>query len=169
MESDDIVADLVCQNNNEYIVIGRDHDSYQLLDKCSMWDFKNKKERNESWLLEEKGVNACQYLDASCLAGCSTDTVEGINRVGESTAIKYILGTLGKHTKAYKDIESENGKEIIERNRKLIQLPFNNLNLKLDFDEKFNKLRFVELMNEYEMYSIVRDDLNDWVELFEME
>ena len=164
MESDDIVADLVCQNNNEYIVIGRDHDYYQLLDKCSMWDFKNKKERNESWLLEEKGVNACQYLDASCLAGCSTDTVEGINRVGESTAIKYILGTLGKHTKAYKDIESENGKEIIERNRKLIQLPFNNLNLKLDFDEKFNKLRFVELMNEYEMYSIVRDDLNDWAQ-----
>src|SRR5574343_1002690 len=117
-ESDDVIGELVCQNNNEYIVIGRDHDYYQLLDKCNMWDFKNKKMRDESWLLEEKGVNACQYLECMCMEGCKTDTVEGINRVGESTAIKYILGILGKHTKAYKDIESENGKKIAERNKK---------------------------------------------------
>ena len=52
---------------------------------------------------------------------------------------------------------------------KLIQLPFHKLNLKLDFNEKFSKLRFIELMNEYGMYSIVRDDLDDWIELFEME
>ena len=69
-----------------------------------MWDFKNKKMRNESWLLEEKGVNACQYLEGFYLMGCSTDNVDGINGVGEVRAIKYILGTLGKHTKAYKDI-----------------------------------------------------------------
>src|SRR5574343_635774 len=167
-ESDDIIGDLVCQNNSKYIVIGRDHDYYQLLNKCSMWDVKKKELRDESWLIKEKGVDACQYLDACCLAGCSTDIVAGINRVGEPTAIKYILGTLGNHTKAYKDIESENGKEIAQRNKKLIQLPFEKLNLQIVENEHFDRVRFVEIMNEDNMFSIVRDDLDDWVKIFNM-
>lgn len=167
-ESDDVIGELVHQNNHEYIVIGRDHDYYQLLDKCCMWDFKNKELKNESWLLKEKGVNACQYLEVFCRCGCKTDTVGGINRVGEPTAIKYILGNLGKHTKAYRDIESDEGKEIVERNKKLLKLPFDRLNLQLNFDECFNKIKFIEIMNEYNLQSIVRDDFDDWVRIFNM-
>jgi 5'-3' exonuclease len=71
---------------------------------------------------KETGLEPWEWAKVKAIGGCKTDEVPGIPGVGEKTAIKYILGKLKPDSAAYKAIKAN--KEIITRNRKLVELPF---------------------------------------------
>ncbi len=56
------------------------------------------------------------------IAGCSTDEIKGVQRVGEKTAAKFIRGELKTTSAAYQNIIL--GNKIWKRNIPLVQLPY---------------------------------------------
>jgi 5'-3' exonuclease len=68
------------------------------------------------------GLEPAQWADVKAYAGCSTDDVPGVPRVGEHTAAKYLRGELGTHTKTYAALARA---EIqCAFNLKIVRLPF---------------------------------------------
>jgi len=125
-ESDDIIAS-VCQklpHQDKAIIISSDKDLYQLIrDNISMHNPQKGTTVTLQSFRKEYGFLPHEWKMVKCLAGCSTDGVPGIPRVGEKTAIKYILGNLKDTTKAFADIVSKKGMKIYKRNWKLVVLP----------------------------------------------
>jgi len=64
-----------------------------------------------------------QWCLFKCLAGCASDNIKGIPKVGIATAVKYIQNKLKPNLQAYKNIISEEGQKIIKFNMRLVKLP----------------------------------------------
>jgi DNA polymerase I len=127
-EADDIIASL-CQtitenSDDKCIIVSSDKDLYQLLkqDRVSMYDPRNKKSTTEDSFKKEWGIDPSWWWRAKAIAGCHTDGIAGVPKVGEKTACKYIAAKLKSSTKAYKTIE--NSSSLILDNEKLVKLPF---------------------------------------------
>jgi len=126
-ESDDIIA-MVCKtivpNLEEGIIITSDHDLYQLLDNNIICYNPQIKETMTKRKFENTfGIAPKQWIKVKAIAGCSSDNIKGIDKVGETTAIKYLIGELGEMSKAYKNIKA-GWKSVVLRNRPLVELPF---------------------------------------------
>jgi len=124
-ESDDIMASL-SRNGEWNILITSDKDLYQCLgDGTQMFSPTQKGPPvTEKWFIKQYGIKPSQWPLIKAIAGCDTDDVPGIDGVGELTALKFVKGELKKDSKAYQSIMSNQGKWIIRRNQKLVQLPF---------------------------------------------
>lgn len=72
---------------------------------------------------KQYGIPPHEWAMVKATAGCPTDNVKGVKGVGEKTALKYMTGTLGKSTKAYRTIISKEGRELYYRNMHLVKLP----------------------------------------------
>jgi len=122
-ESDDLIAHTTLeQRNKQYIIVSNDNDLWQLLDYHV--EIHNSKGNllNLKWFMDTySGLHPWYWGQIKAVMGCTTDNVVGVNGVGEKTATKYFCGEL-KKGKAFEAIESS--KEIIDRNRKLVHLPF---------------------------------------------
>lgn len=127
-ESDDLIAVLsekLERQGERGIIISADHDLFQCISPfISFYNPASRKEMTFQGFKQTYGITPKQWAFVKAIAGCSTDGVEGIRGVGEKTAIKYIRKELGKKTKVYAAIISENGQRIIDRNKKLVALPF---------------------------------------------
>ena len=127
LEADDIIGSL-CQTKNpddEYYIISRDGDLFQLLNKnISQYDYVSKKMITERSFTDKYDVNPDQWGLVKAIGGCKSDHVPGIKGVGVKSIAKYLNGTLKESSKAYQKIESND--ELIERNKPLVVLPFNN-------------------------------------------
>jgi DNA polymerase I len=127
LEGDDVMAS-VCKDlpsSSEAIIITSDKDLLQ----CIKYNVSmNSLSKDGTMALQDfkikYGITPREWGMLKAIAGCSTDEVAGVKGVGEITAIKYLKGELGEHTKAYKNIISPEGVEIYKRNRKLVILPF---------------------------------------------
>ena len=161
-EGDDIIAEVILSDlKSRYIIVSSDHDLYQLLsDKTSMYS-SNKKVYNKKNFINEYGINPDWWSMVKAIAGCTTDEVPGVERVGEKTAIKYLLKTINPKTKAYQNII--NGNEIIKRNLSLVKLPFKGIqkiNLKKDC---LNKEAFISVCNDFGFMSFLDENsLKQW-------
>lgn len=122
-EADDILAAAVMGNTGNYLIVSSDHDLMQLLNKCSMYRHKNGDVYTDRMFFNEHGIDCTQWAEVKAIAGCTSDTVPGIEGVGEKTAIKYLRGELKPTTKAHANIVSEKGQQIIQRNRRIVTLP----------------------------------------------
>jgi DNA polymerase-1 len=125
-EADDIIAYIVKQYEENWVVVSSDADLYQLLDYCKMYLQKKKMYYTKQHLQNEYGIKPAQWSEVKALAGCATDSVQGIRGIGEKTAANYVSGCLSMTTKKYKDIVDEFNKgdsSLITRNRKLVTLP----------------------------------------------
>lgn len=128
-EADDLIAALV----NSYavkrgVIVSSDKDLYQCLrGGISVHDLDSKIEITEEKFKERYQVTPQEWITVKAIAGCDSDSIFGIKGVAEKTAIRYIKGELGPTFKSYVAIQV--GRAIIERNRKLIELPWPGLKL----------------------------------------
>jgi DNA polymerase-1 len=171
-EADDIIANLTASYcmTHDCIVISRDHDLYQLLDMCCMYDPDSKRLYTLSDFVSQYDINPLQWVDVKCLSGCSSDTVPGIKGVGEKTAIKYLKNQLSTKTKTYDNIVSVEGRKRYDENMELVKLPLNGTkNCVIDEDEIFKLTDFIEICNEFRFTSFLKEErLNRWKRHFSM-
>jgi len=168
LEADDIIASL-CQTkntNDEYIIISRDQDLFQLLDKnISQYDYVSKKMITERSLYDQYGVTPDQWGMVKAIGGCKTDNVSGIPGVGVKTIAKYLNGDLKESSKAYQKIESND--ELIERNKPLVILPFEGTP---EYGIVKDEIKFGELTKIFIKYNfqsmLINQSLNIWRESF---
>ena len=169
MEADDVIAGITQNYKEEIVIISADQDLYQLLSPTvSMYSTKSKKLTTDDSFTEKYNITPKEWITVKQIAGCNTDNVTGILRVGEKTAIKYIKGALGEHTKAYNNIVQ--GSTIIERNEALVKLPFKGTKIpKIKQDKTFYLANFIEITDEYGFRSMQQiETLNQWIEQFGM-
>jgi DNA polymerase I len=124
-EADDIIAQ-ICKSfpEDEKVVISNDQDLNQLLVDSNV-TIRKKKARDyinytkEHFLLDYN-IDPVDWVKVKAIAGCYTDTIEGVASIGEKRAISYIRREL--HPK-YKNL-IEQSEALIEFNLSLVKLPF---------------------------------------------
>lgn len=171
LEADDIIGSL-CKNKNpedEYIIISRDHDLYQLLNtNVAQYDYISKTTITLDTFLDKYNIHPKQFGIVKAISGCKTDNVIGIQKIGEKSAIKYLNHQLKQNTKAYQKIISDGGQSLIKFNEKLVVLPFDGTpEYGIVEDEiQFEKLK--EIFIRYDFQSqLTERSLNEWRESFD--
>ena len=123
-EGDDLIASVVMNPHPDfrYVMAATDHDLYQLLDYAVQYNPKMRTYYTSQDFRREWGINPADWARVKAMAGCASDNVKGLPRVGEKTAAKFIRGEVTKGC-AYKNIVSPFAKGVVEKNLKLVQLP----------------------------------------------
>jgi len=104
-------------------IITADHDLFQCVNKRTHMYSPIKDQYLTPKSIERYyGIEPYRWSEVKAIAGCPSDGVPGVGAVGEKTAIKYLKGVLPTHFKTYKAIKKNT--ELIERNRKIVKLPF---------------------------------------------
>lgn len=174
-EGDDVMAALL-DDVDVYrnVLCTSDNDMFQCLDGCDIFHLATKKMITQKDFMEKFGIWPNQWAEAKAIGGCNGDNVIGIFGVADpkkptSKALKYLRGELNKGV-ILDRIESPEGQKIIDRNRRLVTLPFkgqtpikiklgpNNL-LKENFEKVFEKYRFISLL-EPKMFKRYVDAFN---------
>lgn len=137
LEADDVIGS-VCKRYKKYqiTICSTDHDLYQLLTKnVCILDAKTNQYYTKDDFEEEYKIKPKMWKRIKAIGGCSSDNIKGVpipindstkkqKHVAEKGALNYIRGEMGINTKAYKAIESKEGKKVINRNKSLVILPF---------------------------------------------
>lgn len=155
-EADDLLFDVVTcwEDDCRKIMVSGDEDMYQALDFCDI--HKGKGSVFTKKLFERKyGITPDKWSKVKSIAGCTSDGVPGIPGVGEKTAIRYLNNDLPFHYKTYANIVSPAGKAIIERNKKLVKLPFKGTPQCDPEINDFNLSAFEDVCEEYGMMSFL--------------
>jgi DNA polymerase-1 len=137
LEADDIIGSICKQNKNDQIIIvSSDKDMYQLLtNNVCMISPSTNKYYTISDFRNEYHIEPKIWKRVKSLGGCSSDQISGVpippkdktkrqTHVGEKGALNYLTGKMKPNTKAFKAIESRAGKDVINRNKALVILPF---------------------------------------------
>jgi len=121
-ECDDIMASIVFQKLGEWILVTGDEDLFQCLrPNCKVYSPSKKIMMTQRRFMEEKGITPRAWVKVKQIAGCKSDAVLGIVGVGEKKAIQYLTRSM----KPGKILDKINdGKKLIKRNQKLVELPF---------------------------------------------
>lgn len=168
-EADDLIAVLCTKLDGMKIIVSTDNDLYQLLsDRVCLYDTKKKKRYTKRTFEREYGITPDQWVDVKAWAGCSSDEVPGVEKVGVKTAIKYLRGELKSSTKAYKRIQE--GINIYQRNLPLVKLPFTpapEIEPIVQIPTQLNKRYFLDMCDKYNFASFLKN-FNKWTELFNM-
>jgi 5'-3' exonuclease len=167
-EADDIIAQLCNQELDDIIIVSSDEDLFQCIHpNVKLYSMSHNKLMYAELFLRLYGIPTWKWGWVKAYAGCNSDNVKGIEGVGAKTAIKYINNELKPESKAYQSITSPEGSRIYERNLKLVMLPFDTtLQIELK-DNKFSKKGFMDIIEEYELYSFKHDEhLFRWRDFF---
>ncbi len=126
-EADDIIASIVRRipKNEEAVIVSTDEDLYQLLSRrVSIYRPSNKEWMTKARFVNKYHIDPEQWIGAKAIAGDSSDNIPGVPGVGMTTAIQYLRDELPPRYKKYKAIVSDEGQKIIQRNLKLVSLPY---------------------------------------------
>jgi len=123
-ESDDLMA-RIALNEPDVILVTSDSDLFQCL-RSDVMIYSPSAGRilNEAWFRKKYGLHPHYWARVKAIAGCATDEVKGIPRIGELTALKFLRGELKESSAAYKAIDSARGQAIALRNMRLVRLPY---------------------------------------------
>ena len=125
-EADDVIASLVQSlRRDDVIIVSGDHDFYQLLSagRVFVWQpIKNKLYSQELFTEEYGGLHPSDWITVKAIAGDASDGIPGVPKVGEITAIKYLLNKLAPESKACQKIMDN--KALWKANIDLIRLPY---------------------------------------------
>lgn len=70
---------------------------------------------------ERYGIHPTDWIEVKSMTGDAGDNIKGLKGIGEKTALKFVTGTLKKGMKYQQIVD---GVDIIERNIKLVRLPY---------------------------------------------
>jgi len=171
MEADDIIAALSKgYPETSFMIISRDGDLYQLLTedmRVMMYDPISKKVINWQTVFDQHGIKPDRWWEVKAHAGCDNDKVEGVGGVGIKTAIKYLNGILKPSTKAHKEIQDK--QSVIERNEKLVKLPYEGTTLPTLQKDELYWLNFNRVFEKYEFKTFLYpDQLQRWIQAFQL-
>ncbi len=145
-ESDDLIASIIqntLRKQDFAIIISSDKDLYQLLsNQVMIWNPDTRRRKDPgvspSTLMAKYGITPQQWVEVKAIAGCISDNIKGVDKVGEITACKYLTKQLNPKHKAYWNIL--NSQEIIRRNLQLVTLPWPGVEIfELQSDETNSK------------------------------
>ncbi len=98
-EADDLMAAFVKQFNHKFIIVTRDEDLFQMLNKrVAMYRLvkKEKKLYTVDTFIDKYGIGPNKWARVKAIGGCTSDTIPGVKGIGEKTAIKYLAdGDMG--------------------------------------------------------------------------
>jgi len=179
-EADDIIGS-ICKNNkqDQIIIATSDKDMYQLLtNNVCIFDIRTNTWYTITDFRKEYGIEPKYWKRVKAIGGCSSDNVKGVPIpqddptkkqmcVAEKGALNYLLGKTNPNTKAYKAIESREGKDVINRNKKLVIIPFKgtpNFPIRKD---KLSEKGLKEVCEKYGFNSIL-EDFETWKRTFKL-
>ena len=125
-EADDVIAG-ACEAypTARKLVVGSDGDLYQLLStRTSIWSPVKKTLITKETFEAKYGIDPSLWGMVKAIAGCTSDNVQGVPSVGDVTAVKYVTGLMTSGAKYDSIVKS---RELIDRNLRLVQLPFEGL------------------------------------------
>lgn len=179
-EADDIMAAVVdrfpVDPGINFIIATTDRDLYQCLkERVSIYNIRAKKTFTLNDFVKRYGIQPNQWVDAKAIGGCSSDKVSGVGGVSDpatnpkSRALAYLKGDLTSGA-AYHAITSDFGKEIIARNRELIQLPYKGmLHIKELQEDILSRNAFLMLFDELGFNSFLKKEVwHDWENYFSL-
>ncbi len=165
-EADDLIASL-CKypgpdKKETFIIMSGDQDLYQLLsDRISLYKLNKKRLYDIESFISEYKISPDKWGLVKAIAGCVTDTVPGVPSIGEKRAIAY----LKEHNHNPK-IDNPDAQAIIERNKKLVILPFDGTpRLTLDWSKNPSYAEWILLCEELAFNSFLKDS-KTWESLF---
>lgn len=175
LESDDLIAHAAKEAMKEAafggplpraVMITSDGDLYQCINGAVHWyDSQRKKYFDLDSFKEKHGISPQQWGEVKTIGGCSSDNVAGVPGVGETTAIKYLLGNLPQHHKTYEAIRSKAGKKIRARNVELVQLPHYKTKRFLLQEPKYDPDAFFSMCEKYGLKTFL-DERKSWMSFF---
>jgi len=170
-ESDDLIAELCYRFPDDYTIISNDEDLFQLLVRGAVREtrlYNGKRFTTIDDFRQAFGINPFDWKMVKAIAGCNTDTVKGVEGVGDIKAVQYIRGDLpaGK----IKD-RIDNSKDIILRNLGLVSLPYSGIKpIRIDeypVDDKLYTIEFMETFKKYGFASFLTK-IDEWRNLFNL-
>lgn len=166
-EADDIMAQIVLNYKDYAILITADNDMFQLLHLCDMYSPSTGITYTHDLFKEEYGIDPQDWAKVKALAGCKSDNVAGLVRIGNKTAAQYLRGELKETTKAYTIIE-EGEAEILKINLPLVSLPFPGCPVPELMDNEFNYEGFLKHAKHYGMETFLKGSIAmEWKELLQ--
>lgn len=157
-EADDIIASVVMMSipkEDSVIMVSADKDLYQLLAGTRIIFYNPQKGQavTQDSFIQEYGISPKSWIKVKAIAGCNTDSIEGIKGVGEKTAIKHLLGHNTKFS-----LEILNAGEMIKRNTSLVRLPYKGTPVFELKPDKIDKKSFQEQLKELGFESLTRKE-----------
>ena len=174
LEADDLVAEIVNNKKStfEYVVVTSDGDLLQLLsDRTSIFMLGKDKLLTKKWFEKTYGLEPIRWAEAKAVGGCNGDNVIGVKGMSDpakskvSNTLAYLRGELkpGILTKRI-----ENSQELIKRNRKLVYLPYQNIEIKLKKDVLTKEAFFKTFKMLGINYFLKVDVFAKWKEAFKL-
>ncbi len=166
-EADDIMAQIVFNYQDPCTLITADNDMFQLLHLCDMYSPSTGITYTKELFQEEYGIDPQEWVTVKALAGCKSDNVIGLTRIGNKTAAQYLRGELKETTKAFSLIE-EGKAQILKINLPLVSLPFPGCPVPELMENKFNYNGFIKHAQQYGMETFLKGSIADeWKELLQ--
>lgn len=164
LEADDIIAWLTKNNNgSELIVVTSDHDLYQLLDNCKIYNPAESTFFTKETLLKKWNATPDEWGLVKAIAGCTSDKVTGVKGIGEKKAVFYLRKTLSE--KMVNRIKES--KEIIEKNKPIVILPHKKMAPVKILEDFVTPNRIKLVLENYGIFSLLKEKkLDEIVKLF---
>lgn len=167
-EADDIMAQIAARTHcigKRALMVTADNDMYQCLAHgVAMYNPTTKTKTTARDFTAARGVTPNQWARVKAIAGCSSDNVKGVVRVGEKTAIRYLREELDPSSQAAKKIDAY--WDLIVTNKALVSLPFPGLPLLRFRKNRFSKAGLVSVCKEYGLERTL-SQVDRWAKFFE--
>ena len=167
-EADDIIASIVQNNSDhEFIIVTNDDDLFQLLDYADIYNLGSNKFITKDSFAEEYGIEPSRWAEVKAVAGCSSDSIPGVQGVGEKKAISYLTGEMNPDSKIYRRIEDPKNEKFLERNRWLVYLPLPNTEkFEIQTDNAMDMRAFSRICKNYGIRKLINPDKYDEWEVY---
>lgn len=167
LEADDIIAS-VCKSNpsSEIIIVTTDEDMYQLLtNTVCILNAKRIKYFTKQDFIKKYGIQPNDWKKVKAVAGCKTDEIPGIPGIGEKTIIKYLRRELPTHHKTYQKIKDKKYFNLIQRNKKLVILPFEGTpTFEIDFENKPTR-KGIQIVGDKYKFLPIQQNIKQWCKI----
>jgi DNA polymerase-1 len=164
-EADDLIADIV-MGYDDCLMVTSDEDMFQMLDYADMYKPVKKELWNTLLFRKTYGIPPAKWVDVKSVGGCTSDEVPGVPGIGEGRALKYLKGELKPNSMALTNIITNT--DIIDRNRKLVTLPYPGTPENILNRDKFHIEELVKIAEEYWIDSFLsRIGLARWQNFFD--
>lgn len=161
-EADDLIAQAVtqlCLNGRPLVIVSGDKDLLQLLHKpnVSVYDPKAKRSTTFDKFTKVMGISPAFWPRVKALVGCTTDSLPGLDGVGEATAIKFVNGTLPTHLVRYAQCRKAvaDPDSVFHRNLKLVTLPYEGTPDMVFLKDELTREKWRAVCEEYGLRSLL--------------